>query len=475
MSHKYVRATIGQTTIAGIILLVLVISGAYGKDAMAAAQLENKRIELVSGKSIVIRTDAAVKRISIAKPEIADFNLLSPTEIYLTGKAAGTTNLTVWQDGRPTAVYDLVVSYDVSMLKQQMQEILPAEQDLRIFAVNDSITLSGKVTSAASLNQALSLAAAHAPKGKVTNLVDVGGVHQVMLEVRVAEMSKTLTRRLGVNFAGYKGDQSFFVSSLGSLSQVVSLQDAVIPGGPTAPFGHVFSSAVNTLFRFNTNNTTWTGFIDALQEDGLIKVLAEPNLVTLSGQTASFLAGGEFPIPVPQDNNTTIEYKQFGVALNFTPVVLSKDKISIKVVPEVSDIDYTTAVRLEGYVVPGLRVRRASTTVELGDGQSFAIAGLLRENVRTIVSKYPLLGDIPILGALFQSKEFQKENTELVIIVTPHLVKPLDMAKQTLPTDFYVEPNDAEFYLMGKLEGAGSPKAKKGAMDGDFGHSMPKN
>jgi len=249
----------------------------------------------------------------------------------------------------------------------------------------------------------------------------------------------------------------------------------VIPVGPNAPFGHVFSSAVNTLFRFNTNNTTWTGFIDALQEDGLIKVLAEPNLVTLSGQTASFLAGGEFPIPVPQDNNTTIEYKQFGVALNFTPVVLSKDKISIKVVPEVSDIDYTTAVRLEGYVVPGLRVRRASTTVELGDGQSFAIAGLLRENVRTIVSKYPLLGDIPILGALFQSKEFQKENTELVIIVTPHLVKPLDMAKQTLPTDFYVEPNDAEFYLMGKLEGAGSPKAKKGAMDGDFGHSMPKN
>ena len=202
MSHKYVRATIGQTTIAGIILLVLVISGAYAKGAMAAAQLETKRIELVSGKSVVIRTDAAVKRISIAKPEIADFNLLSPTEIYLTGKAAGTTNLTLWQDGRLTAVYDLVVSYDVSRLKQQMQEILPAEQDLRITAVNDSITLSGKVTSAAALSQAFSLAKAHAPEGKVTNLVDVGGVHQVMLEVRVAEMSKSLTRRLGINLKG---------------------------------------------------------------------------------------------------------------------------------------------------------------------------------------------------------------------------------------------------------------------------------
>ena len=213
MSHKYVRATIGQTTIAGIILLVLVISGAYGKDAMAAAQLETQRIELVSGKSVVIRTDAAVKRISIAKPEIADFNLLSPTEIYLTGKAAGTTNLTLWQDGRLTAVYDLVVSYDVSKLKQQMQEILPEERDLRVVAANDSLTLSGKVTSAAALNQALSLAKAYAPKGKVANLVDVGGVHQVMLEVRVAEMSKSLTRRLGINL-GYSYSSNDFAATI---------------------------------------------------------------------------------------------------------------------------------------------------------------------------------------------------------------------------------------------------------------------
>jgi pilus assembly protein CpaC len=476
MSQKYHRVNTGQTTIAGIILLMLVISGAFANHAKAASQVEAGRIELVSGKSIVLRTETAVKRISIANPEIADFNLLSPTEIYLTGKAAGTTNLTMWQDGRVAAVYDLIVSYDVSRLKQQMQEILPAEKDLRVVAANDSLTLSGKVTSAAALSQAISLTRAYAPEGKVTNLVEVGGVHQVMLEVRVAEMSRSLTRRLGINFAIAKGDQSFFVNTLGSLSQVVSLDDATIPGGPRIPFGHTFSSAVNSLFRFNTNNTTWTGFVDALQEDGLIKVLAEPNLVTLSGQTATFLAGGEFPIPVPQDNNTiTIDYKQFGVGLNFTPVVLSKDKISMRVAPEVSELDYSTAVRVVGYVVPGLRVRRTATTIELGDGQSFAIAGLLRENMRTVVSKYPLLGDIPVLGALFQSKAFQKEETELIIIVTPHLVKPLDMAKQTLPTDFYVEPNDVEFYLMGKTEGAGSPKVKKGAMDGDFGHTMPKN
>ena len=201
------------------------------------------------------------------------------------------------------------------------------------------------------------------------------------------------------------------------------------------------SPAVSALFRFSNNGSTWTAFVDALEQDGLIKVLAEPNLVALSGQTATFLAGGEFPIPVPQSGGVgcttiTIEYKQFGVGLNFTPTVLSKDKISLKVAPEVSDLDFTNAIRVEGYFVPGLKVRRTSTTVELGDGQSFAIAGLLRENVRTVISKYPLLGNIPILGVLFQSKEFQKENTELVIIVTPHLVKPLDMAKQTLADRF---------------------------------------
>jgi len=468
MSHTYGRAKIGQTIVRGIIFfLVLVLSGAYAMDAMAAAQVETKRIDLVSGKSVVLRTETAVKRISIANPAIADFNLLSPTEVYLTGKEAGTTNLTMWQDGRLTAVYDLVVSYDVSKLKQQMQEMLPAEKDLRIAAANDSLTLSGKVTNAAALNQALSLARAYAPEGKVSNLVEVGGVHQVLLEVRVAEMSKSITKRLGINLAYAFSNNDFSVSILSSPASVINPPTSVL---------NEASSAVNALFRFDHKGSTWAGFVDALEEDGLVKVLAEPNLVTLSGQTATFLAGGEFPIPVPQDFNTiTIEYKQFGVGLNFTPVVLSKDKISIKVAPEVSDLDFTNSVRLVGFVVPGLRVRRTSTTVELGDGQSFAIAGLLRENVRTVVSKFPLLGDIPILGALFQSKEFQKENTELVIIVTPHLVKPLDMAKQTLPTDFYVEPNDAEFYLLGRTEGSGSPKAKRGAMDGDFGHSMPKN
>jgi pilus assembly protein CpaC len=216
---------------------------------------------------------------------------------------------------------------------------------------------------------------------------------------------------------------------------------------------------------------------------GLVKVLAEPNLIALSGQTANFLAGGEFPIPVPQElGRTTIDYKQFGVGLQFTPLVLSSGKINMKVAPEVSELDFTNAVSFGGFVIPGITTRRVSTMIELGDGQSFAIAGLLKNNVREIVSKFPIFGDIPVLGALFRSSSFQKNETELIVIVTPHLVKPLDMAKQTLPTDQYIEPNDLEFYLLGNTEGKekgnikdSTPPADStgGGFEGKFGLIIP--
>jgi len=215
--------------------------------------------------------------------------------------------------------------------------------------------------------------------------------------------------------------------------------------------------------------------VDALQADGLAKVLAEPTLIALSGESASFLAGGEFPIPVPDEDGIGIEYKEFGVALNFTPIVLSENKINMRVRPEVSELDYSSAVTLSGYVVPGLTTRKAETVIELADGQSFAIAGLLRESTRDAISKYPLLGDIPILGALFRSRNFQKAETELVIIATPHLVKPLDASRQALPTDFYNEPDDVDIFLLGNMEGRGDkkPKGIQGELDGDFGYAMP--
>ncbi len=243
------------------------------------------------------------------------------------------------------------------------------------------------------------------------------------------------------------------------------------------PVGLLVAPAVNALFRFHRGTATWTNFIDALQEDGLVKILAEPTLIALSGQTAAFHAGGEFPVPVPQgDGDITIEYKEFGVKLSFAPTVLSQEKIGIQISPEVSELDFSTAVRFTGFVVPGLTTRKASTTVELGDGQSFAIAGLLSENVRESIAKFPFLGDIPILGSLFRSRQFQKKETELIIIATPHLAKPIQADKQPLPTDFYVEPSDAESYLLGLKEGREKNQLSRlrKRLDGDFGHVVPR-
>jgi pilus assembly protein CpaC len=243
------------------------------------------------------------------------------------------------------------------------------------------------------------------------------------------------------------------------------------------------SNTVNGVFSFLGNGATWTTFIDALQDNGLLHVLAEPTLITLSGKTANFLAGGEFPVPVPQPGITaivTIQYKPFGVGLNFTPTVLSDGRINMIIAPEVSELDFSQAVSLQGYIIPSITTRRVSTTVELADGQSFAIAGLLQEEIKEDVQKFPLLGAIPILGALFRSSSFTKSETELVIIVTPHLVKPLDLSKQTLPTDTFVEPDDFEFYLEGRLEGRDGGRAsalprtlKKGGLEGDFGYILP--
>jgi pilus assembly protein CpaC len=344
-----------------------------------------------------------------------------------------------------------------------------------VTAMHDTIALSGRVSSASNLNHALMLAQSYVPEGKVNNLVEVRGVQQVMLEVRVAEMQRSLIRRLGVNFNYLTDAGNFGISKLAGLTELVTGSDANVVN-PGAPFATFVSPSVSALFRFKSGDTTWTGFIDALKGDGLVKVLAEPTLIALSGEKASFHAGGEFPVPVSEGLGTvSIEYKTFGVQLEFTPTVLADDKIHIRVAPEVSELDFSSPVSLGGFFIPGISTRRAETVVELADGQSFAIAGLLRETVRDAVSKFPLLGDIPILGVLFRSKSFQKNETELIIIATPRLVKPLDTAIQPLPTDYYIEPNDAEFYLLGRMEGWADkqPGRIRGELDGDFGHAMP--
>jgi len=432
--------------------------------------METEKIELIAGKSLILKLAVPIKeklRVAIGSPEIADCLILPsdkrPKEIYIKGITAGTTNMILWQEDELLAIYDVEVSYDVSRLKEKLYQMLPDEPGIQVFSANDSVTLLGKVSNNTNLSRALVLAKSYAPEGKVNNLMEVGGTHQIMLEIKVAEMSRSLGKDLGI-------DVSFFNES-GDLGATILSQ----LGDNTPLVTGTISSAVNSFFRFSSGSATWTGFIQALQEDGLVKILSEPNLIALSGQTASFLAGGEYPIPVPSGlGETSITFKEYGVGLNFTPFVLSPDRISIKVNTEVSELDFTTAVQFGGFVVPGLRTRKASTTIDLADGQSFALAGLLSEDIRENVKKFPFLGDIPILGTLFKSTSFQKNETELVIIATPRFVKTMDVQNQPLPTDAYAEPDNAEIFLNIRKEYIQPSKdlSIEGTLDGEFGHTF---
>jgi len=301
----------------------------------------------------------------------------------------------------------------------------------------------------------------------VVNVLHVGGVQQVMLEVRVAEINRLVAERMGVNFNALAPGGNFGVQQINSLAGVADLARIFTGSGSasTTSFSQVLTPALTALGGWTAAGTLWTVFLDLLKQQNLGRVLAEPNLVTTSGQQASFLAGGEFPIPVPQSGTggaatITVEYKKFGVQLEFTPTVLTEGKIAVKVHPTVSELDNTfgqTFVLPGGYVVPGLRSREMNTQVEVNDGQTFAIAGLLSDQSRTIMRKFPVLGDIPVLGGLFRSNEYQKNLTELVALVTPHLVKPMPPGAARLPTDKWIDPSDVDFYLLGLDQGRQKP------------------
>jgi len=485
--HKYCRlpAIVAVTILILFGLGICMTVQAAGPVKIKMDPSVTQKINLTAGQSLVVETGADIRRIALGAEDYADVKVLSPRQLYFVGKEPGATNATLWgADGKIAALLDIIVAPDLVRLRERIYQLMPGEKDIRVTSSQDSVVLTGTVSSASAMTQVLALVEAYAPrdktkKAKVMNLLEVGGVHQVMLEVRVSEMSRTLLRRLGVNILGsYVNGNDRFTIGFFDTKNVTSGSD--VPGlrlNSLLPMG-----VLDGLF--NTGNVNWVAFVDALKENGLARILAEPTLITTSGQTANFLAGGEFPIPVEVDDDLTIEYKAFGVALNFTPTVLNSGKISMALKPEVSELDYKNAITLEGFIIPAITTRRLSTVIELADGQSFAVAGLLRDDIRETISKFPVLGDIPILGALFRSTAYQKNETELVVIVTPHLVKPLDIAKQTLPTDQYVDPNDFELYLLGKTEGLAEPAAKtagtvqssgsgKGSLEGDFGHIAP--
>ena len=411
-----------------------------------------RRVEIERGKSIVLRSPFTVKRVSVGDPSIADVVVLSPREVQLVGKKVGDTNVIVWNTrGGLQAAIDLHVGAPHSGIQNELARLLENDS-IRVDGAGHSVVLKGTVASPIEMDRALQVASAFFGGGDddqtpVINMLDVGGNQQVMIEVVVAEMSRSLRRNLGTNFAGVtNGDTDFSIFSF--LNNLTSLDDA----GDMI----LLSKRVNLAASIANGSDSLDIFMEAIQERGLAKVLAEPTLTARTGEPARFLAGGEVPIPIPQSglsNTITIEFKEFGVGVVFTPTVLGQDRIHLEVAAEVSEPDPTFGVQLEGFTVPGFLTRRSATGIELGDGQSFAIAGLLSEKLSELATEFPGFGDIPVIGALFRSTEFEKQQTELVMIVTPRLVKPLPPGPHTLPTDHFIEPNAAEFFLLGSLEG----------------------
>lgn len=455
-------------------------------------------------KSRIVDLPEPVKRVSIGSPDIADVLLLGDDSLYVLGKDLGATNVMLWdREDRLVSALNITVTHDLDNLKKQISTVLPGE-NVELWSAQRNIVLSGQVSSAAKMDAALQIAKGYLEQmatakekimfkqeasgggqqpdkksGEVINLMTVGGAHQVMLQVKIAEVNREAVRNLNVQFNALQNTGKWVT---GGVNGGASFPDALFqPGNVRIPvFGDGTNASGNPIgpvfdeFAPDLPTISSTGFfgsflssdfianvvLDAYQNRGLAKILAEPTLTTLSGQDAQFLSGGSFPIPVSQDNGTIgIEFKDFGVKLSFVPLILDRGRINLKLNVSVSELANTNSVSLTPigtsavFTIPSLTERRAASTVELSDGQTIGIAGLMNENMRSAINKFPGLGDIPILGYLFRSQSYQKGETELVILVTPRLAKPIPPAQIKLPTDAIGDPSSAAFFLGGKIEG----------------------
>ena len=475
-----------------------------GKEADCVGQISNPaKLIIPVGKSTLIKLPEPLASRSIGNPDVVQAKLISPKTLYLLGVNIGSTNMIIRSTHGTCTVIDVTVNMDPDALQETLNALMPDEKDIKVTAAADSLILSGTVEDALTANRVVEIAEAYVrrqaaesaqkfgadtPSGtpgatvvsfsqgqngqsaqgiagrspRVVNLLSVGSQQQVMLEVKVAEVSKTLLDKLGAEgvFGGdkFKLLTPFFATSTSIFGRPLGSVLAPLAGLVTLPNGPTIGS------------TSGKGIsIDAEKRDGLVKILAEPNIMAISGQEGSFLAGGTIFIPVAQQNNgggstITLEEKEFGVGVKFTPTVLSGGRINLKVAPEVSELNREgVGISATGFsgtaILPAFTVRRASTTVQLMDGQSFAIGGLIKNNTTANIKAFPILGEIPILGALFRSTQFQNDKTELIFIVTPHLVKPVANNAYRLPTDRYVDPSRADIFLGGKLEGKLPPDA----------------
>ena len=426
-------------------------------DVVAGGLNAGGAITLNVNKSQVITTKLPYKTVNVANPEIADVNRVDDYEILLTAKKPGNTQLIVWDLAGLTQTVDVTVTNDITTLQSQLRALFPGTGILAT-NVNGTIALRGRVKSLEIATQAAEVAVPYSDK-PVLNVLEVAGGQQVMLQVRFAEVSRTASSQLGfaTNFRDGTG------------------QFGAINGATGTPIGAVangqefaLNPAINLFGGGQVGGTAFEVFVQALRRNSLLRVLAEPNVIAISGEQASFLAGGEFPVPVPQDGSggetITVDYKQFGVKLNFLPIVLGDGRIRLTVEPEVSDLDYSRSVTFNGFVIPGLTKRTLKTTIELSEGQSFAVAGLLNNRIVASKDVTPLLGDLPVIGALFRSVRYERSETELVVIVTPHLVGPLNPDQVgNLPGEKWTDPTELQLFLdqkIGSVGGGGTGKDK---------------
>lgn len=415
-------------------------------------------------RAVVVESDVPFTELSIANPGIADISSLSDRTIYVLGKEPGRTTLTLLgADGRLITNVEVHVSPDMAEFKERLTQILPGE-NIEVRTANDGIVLSGTVSSTARLDRALDLANRYAPD-RVSNLMMVGGTQQVMLKVRFAEMQRSVSKALSSSLSFDTGGPIGGLSSLGGTGGggVSTVANPLLPGTvtnlPTA-LQSGGDSAGAVLFGFNAGGLGVNLLLEALETRGVVRSLAEPNLVALSGQEATFLAGGEYPVPVSQEDGAiTVEYKPFGIELNFIPRVVDGDMINLELVAAVSAIDPSNGITLGGFEIDAFTRRETSTTVEMRDGESFAIAGLLTDDFTDLNGQVPWIGDVPILGALFRSAEYQRAQTELVIIITPHLVSPTRGEALALPTDRVRPPSEQDLFLFGRVARTDAPSS----------------
>ncbi|MFW8596204.1 type II and III secretion system protein family protein [Cribrihabitans neustonicus] len=465
-----IRRFVAAALIGLSLLAVPAADGAQAQSLRVVKKGTAATLDVPMNRAVVVESQTPFAELSIANPSIADISSLSDRTIYVLGKSPGLTTLTLLDgSGRLITNVDVRVSADVSEFKERLRQILPNEK-IEVRTANDGIVLSGTVSSAARLQRALDLAERYAPE-RVSNLMSVGGVQQVMLKVRFAEMQRSVSKSLSASLGFQGGTGSGRTGGTNTLNTSGALANSLA--------GNIPAANENTgafLFGFNAGSVQVSLLLEALEQKGVVRTLAEPNLSALSGQEAKFLAGGEYPVPVAQEDGViTIEFKPFGIELNFIPRVVDSDVINLELNAAVSAIDPTNSLELSGLTIDAFSRRETSTTVEMRDGESFAIAGLIRDEFLDNSSQLPWLGDVPVLGALFRSADYQREQTELVIIISAHLVTPTRGEALTLPTDRVKPPSEKDLFLFGRTSrtshGAAGEVAKQD-FNGSYGYVL---